>query len=116
VIDAQRQLSRLGIKFTVDAVTGERLFVIAHQSTVLAELLRGTMWAGLPGRGSPWSRILARVPGASSTTCGVRFGSGVSRATQFSLGYVLRGAVGLDPEAEIVRWESWAREQEAASA
>jgi hypothetical protein len=64
----------------------------------------------MPGRTSPWARLLSRAPGAASTDVAVRFASGVSRATELSLGWVLRGAVGVEAANELVRWEAWARE------
>jgi hypothetical protein len=103
-IDAQRQLSRLGLRIGRDADTGDRVLLIANHSTVLAEMLRGTKWAGLPGRTSPWAKILLRAPGAQ-TVGGVRFASGMSRAVQLPLGWVLRGIVGPDPEAERSVWD-----------
>lgn len=102
-IDAQRQLSRLGIRFGKDD-NGERLLLIAYQSTVLSDLLRGTFWAGLPGRQSPWAKMLLRAPEAE-TVVHVRFANGVGRAVALKLDWVLRGMVGPDPEGEIVRWE-----------
>lgn len=115
-IDAARQLSRLGLRIVKDDATGERYLVVAHQSPVLAEMLRGTQWAGLPGRASPWARLLGRAPGAVSTDYPVRFASGTSRATQLPLGWVLRGVVGPDPEAEQVRWDAWASDTTKAAA
>jgi hypothetical protein len=102
-IDAQRQLSRLGIRISKDE-DGERTFLIAYQSTELANMLRGTFWAGLPGRSSPWARLLLRAPEAK-TLVGVRFASGVGRAVELKLGWVLCGIVGPDPEAEVVLWQ-----------
>ena len=101
-IDAQRQLSRMGIRIMRDD-QGERTFVIAHQSSVLADMLRGTSWAGLPGRSSPWAKILLRAPEAR--TIHARFASGVGRAVELKLSWVLRGMVGPDPEGDVVRWE-----------
>lgn len=101
-IDAQRQLSRMGIKIGRDA-DGERIFLVANQSPVLADLLRGTYWAGLPGRTSPWAKLLLRAPEASAIGS-VRFASGHGRAVELKLSWVLRGTVGPDPEGEVVRW------------
>lgn len=102
-IDAQRQLSRLGIRIGKDE-DGERTFLLAYQSTELANMLRGTFWAGLPGRSSPWAKLLLRAPEAK-TLVGMRFASGVGRAVELKLGWVLRGIVGPDPEAEVVIWQ-----------
>jgi hypothetical protein len=107
-IDAGRQLSRLGIRIGRDD-NGDRTLLIAYQSPVLAEMLRGTFWAGLPGRSSPWAKLLLRAPEAR-TVHPVRFASGVARAVELKLGWVLRGVVGPDPEAELVRWEQRTRE------
>jgi hypothetical protein len=103
IVDARRQLSRLGIRIGKDA-DGERTFLIAYQSTELANMLRGTFWAGLPGRSSPWAKLLLRAPEAR-TVSSVRFASGVGRAVELKLGWVLRGIVGPKPEEEVVRWQ-----------
>jgi hypothetical protein len=108
-IDAQRQLSRLGIRIDKDQ-DGERTFLFAYQSTELANMLRGTFWAGLPGRSSPWAKLLLRAPEAR-TRAPVRFASGVGRAVELKLGWVLRGVVGPDPEAEVVLWQQRAAAQ-----
>lgn len=102
--DAQRQLSRLGIRIEQDLETGDVLLTIANHAPVLAELLKGTPWQASPGLGSPWSRLLARAPGAVVANK-VRFASGRSRAVRLQLNWALRGLVGPDPEGELAAWE-----------
>jgi hypothetical protein len=110
-IDAQRQLSRLGMKIGTDSETGDCVLWIANQSTALSEMLRGTIWAGVPGRTSAWSKLLQRAPRARVTGVGIRFSSGFSRAVQLPLDFVLRGIVGPDPQGVAEAWEEVIRER-----
>jgi hypothetical protein len=108
-IDAQRQLSRIGLRIGADRETGDAVLWIANQSTVLSDMLRGTAWAGMAGRGSPWARLLLRAPGAKQVGP-MRFASGMSRAVQLPLDYVLRGTVGPAPEDAVEGWEQAVRD------
>jgi hypothetical protein len=112
--DAQRQLSRIGMRVGADPETGDALLSIANQSTVLGEMLRGTIWAGVPGRSSPWATLLLRAPGAAPSTSGIRFSSGYSRAVNLKLEFVLRGMVGPDPESAAQGWDEAMREMRHA--
>jgi hypothetical protein len=102
--DAQRQLSRIGIKIHQEKTTGDVKLLIANQCTALSELLRGTHWAGVFGNASPWSRLLARAPDAECLEV-QRFASGRSRAVSLPMVWVLRGLVGPDPAGQLAAWE-----------
>lgn len=108
-VEAQLLLSRIGIRLERDD-NGDVQLTIASSCAALAEMLRGTSWAGQVGRGGTWGRLLARVPGAKCVDT-VRFASGRSRAVRLPLVWALRGLVGPDPEGD---WAAW--EQRAADA
>lgn len=89
--EARRILGTVGLAVEFDAA-GTGWLLVANRGARLAELFRGTHWAGRSGATAVWVQTARSVQGAKPSAKPVWIGGATVRATQIPLAKVIRPA------------------------